>query len=75
MVCKKRKVVSLAVDQSFFDDLFEPARKKAQKAMGLERLSQGNFTKMLKHSGLKLDLKIKSLGVNYVPKKNKRKKR
>ena len=46
------KKVSLAVDLKFFDNIFEKERKKMQEKIGVDNLSQANFTKMIK--GLKI---------------------
>lgn len=53
-----RKVV-IAVDENFFNNIFEQKRKELQKQLGLMNLSQANFTKMIK--GLKLNIPKKSL--------------
>ncbi len=47
-----RKVTTIAVDKKFFIDVFEKQRKQLQKQLGLNNLSQANFTKMI-------DIKIK----------------
>lgn len=71
-----RDFVTMNVDKLFFDNLFEPARIKKQKELGLDRLTQKQFTGMLFKSGMKLDIKIKDLGgINDLQKFNKRKKR
>ncbi len=48
----KRKVTTLAVDNKFFDNIFEKERKKMQDKIGVGNLSQANFSKMIK--GLKI---------------------
>ena len=60
--------VSLLVDKGFFDNVFEPSRKNAEKQIG-SKVSQAKFTKMLNSSGISLDLKLGGLNVS------KRKKR
>ncbi len=42
------KKVSLAVDPKFFNNVFERERRQMQKKIGLDNLSQANFTKMIK---------------------------
>ncbi len=44
----QRKVTTLAVDNQFFKNIFEKERKKMQNKIGLDNLSQANFTKMIK---------------------------
>lgn len=41
------KKVTLAVDSKFFKDIFEKERRKMQEKIGLNNLSQSNFTKMI----------------------------
>ncbi len=43
-----RKVTTLAVDNKFFNNIFEKERKKMQDKIGLGNLSQPNFSKMIK---------------------------
>lgn len=47
-----RKVTTLAVDNKFFNNIFEIERKKMQGKLGLPNLSQTNFSKMIQ--GLKI---------------------
>lgn len=68
----KRKVVTVNVDRMFFDNIFEPARKKAQDQLGISNLGQAKFTKMIERSGMKLDIKLKDIGVTNVRKRKKR---
>ena len=49
---KKKKLVSLAVDKDFFDDIFERDRKKTMKQMGLNQLSQRQFTSMMRKNNI-----------------------
>ncbi len=44
----KRNIKTLAVDNKFFEDIFEKERKKMQDIIGINNLSQPNFTKMIK---------------------------
>lgn len=50
-MAKKRKT-KIAVDQKFFETIFEPQRKKMQSELGVLNLSQANFSQMV--VGLKL---------------------
>jgi hypothetical protein len=68
MARSKRNKVSMSVDKGFFDNIFEPARKKAEKQIGT-KVTQAKFTAMLKNSGLSLDLRLGGLDV---PKRKKR---
>ena len=43
-----RKKVIVAVDPKFFSNVFEKERKQMQKKIGLNNLSQTNFSKMIK---------------------------
>lgn len=43
-----RNITTTAVDKKFFDNVFEKERKKVQEKLGLNNLSQANFTKMIK---------------------------
>lgn len=71
-----RDSVTMNVDKQFFDEMFEPARKNVQNQLGLDRLGQKQFTKMLFKSNMKLDLKIKPMGgIDGFKKLRKRKKR
>jgi hypothetical protein len=54
---EKRKVTKMAVDTDFFMKVFEPARKKKEKELGIT-LSQPKFTKLLSTSGFKMDFKL-----------------
>lgn len=72
----KRDFVTMNVDKGFFDNLFEPARRKTQEDLGLQRLGQKDFSALIFKSGIKFDIKMKDLGgINELPKINKRKKR
>ena len=66
----KNKGVIIRVDDSFFNNHFEPNRKKLEKRLGM-KVTQQVFTKMIK--GLKFNLKA-SKELKNVPFKNKRKK-
>lgn len=72
----KRKVVSMAVDQKFFDYVFEPARIRAKDKLGLTNLSQRDFTAMLGKGKVSLDIPLNSIrGMGYAKKTRLRKKR
>ena len=43
-----RTVKTIAVDKKFFENIFEQQRKKLQLQLGIQNLSQANFTKMIK---------------------------
>ncbi len=45
-----RKITFMHVDVSFFDNVFEPARRKKEKELNI-KLSQVKFTKFLAMSG------------------------
>jgi len=49
MVSNKK---SIAVDEKFFNNVFEAQRKRLQQQLGITNLSQPNFTKMI--IGLKI---------------------
>ena len=69
----KRNFVTMNVDKNFFDNLFEPARIKTQKKLGLSRLTQIDFSRMIFKGGLKLDVKLKDIGVQSGFTKNRKK--
>ncbi|KKN48511.1 hypothetical protein LCGC14_0652040 [marine sediment metagenome] len=47
-----RKKVTVSVDPKFFSEVFEKQRRLMQKKIGLDNLSQPNFSKMI--SGFKI---------------------
>lgn len=69
----KRNFVTMNVDKNFFDNLFEPARMKTQKELGLTKLTQIDFSRMIFKGGLKLDVKLKNIGVTngFIKKRKK----
>lgn len=67
----KRKVVTIGVDKMFFDNIFEPARRRAQDQLGISNLGQANFTKMIERSGMNLNIKLKDIGVKNVKRKKR----
>ena len=60
---QKRKVVQMNVDEEFFN-LFDSMRKQKQKELGLIRLGQTPFSKLL----------VKSKSIKYPKLKNVKKK-
>jgi len=66
-----RKVKTMSVDIRFFNNIFEMERMKMQKKIGINNLSQPNFTKMIKGFKMKqpkqdlskLNIKIKRKNV------------
>lgn len=63
-MAKKRNSVCMNVDIDFFDNLFEPARKKTMKQLGLQQLGQRDFSQMIQKSGIKFDIKFNKVKVN-----------
>jgi len=67
----KDQLVSIRVNKNFFDNIFEPARKKQEVKMGI-RISQSKFTKFLDKSKAEFKLpkqKIKKIKVRRPIKK------
>ncbi len=54
----KRKTTFMQVDPGFFDELFEPARRRTMKKLGITKLGQREFSKMIFRSGIKFDIKL-----------------
>ena len=54
-----RKSVTIQVDKNFFENIFEPERKKLQNQLGMHKFTQSNFTSYLERAGLKLKYKMK----------------
>ena len=50
---KRYNFVSIKVDKNFFDNMFEPERKKLEMKLN-KRISQPKFTEFLYRSGSKL---------------------
>lgn len=78
MVRFKRDFVTINVDRQFFDEKFEPSRKRIQSKLGLDRLTQKDFTKMMGKSDFKFDFDLLNNnigGLNATTKRGKRKKR
>lgn len=66
----KRDIVTMIVDRGFFDDVFEPSRKKLEKQLGA-RVTQKSFTQMLKKNKVNLNINLKGFNKN-VKKKNRK---
>lgn len=64
----RRKTTFMQVDVDFFDQLFEPARKRTMKKLGISKLGQREFSKMIFKSGVNFDIKL-----NRKPMKNVKK--
>lgn len=54
-----RKIKTIAVDEKFFNNIFDAQRKILQEKLGVINLSQINFTKMI--TGLKFITPKRSL--------------
>lgn len=54
MANKNRQLVHMNVHQSFFDNIFEPERKKISSRLGLNKFTQADFTEYLVKSGAKI---------------------
>lgn len=67
-MASKRNIVPLIVDVDFFDKVFEPARKNAMRKLGLSKLGQREFSKMIFKSNMKLDIKLNKRGLTNVKK-------
>ncbi len=52
--------VTIAVDEKFFNDIFENQRIQLQKKLGVINLSQANFTKMITGIRIRTPKKIRS---------------
>ncbi len=72
MVIKKRNV-TMQVGSNFFDNIFEPSRKKVEKQLGL-KIGQVVFTEMLAKNKISLDIKLnKDIFTNNVKRKGRKK--
>lgn len=67
-MAKKRNIVPLIVDVDFFDKVFEPARKNAMKKLGLSKLGQREFSKMMFKSKMNLNIKLNTKRIINVKK-------
>lgn len=47
MATNKNDKVHISIDKDFFEQVFEPARRKKQEKLGLINLTQRDFTKIL----------------------------
>ncbi len=66
----KNKGVIIRVDNSFFDNFFEPNRKKLERKLGM-KVTQQKFTKMIK--GFKFNQKLSREFKNVPIRKTKKK--
>jgi hypothetical protein len=57
MVNKNNKIVNIKVHSSYFDNIFEPERKKLATRLGLNDLSQTKFTEFLAKSNAQIKYK------------------
>ncbi len=64
----RRKTTFMSVDVDFFDELFEPARKRTMKKLGVSKLGQREFSKMLLKSGMSFDIKLNKKPIKNVKK-------
>ena len=71
-MAKKRKTTFMSVDVDFFDQVFEPARRKTMKKLGISRLGQREFSQMIFKSGMKFDIKLNIKPLRNVKKTIKR---
>lgn len=59
MANRNNKGVIIKVDNSFFNNIFEPERRKLQAKFGKLNLSQSDFTAFLAKAGAKWNYKLK----------------
>lgn len=64
------KSTFMQVDNGFFDELFEPARRRTMKKLGITKLGQREFSEMIFKSGIKFDIKLNSKPLGKNVKKN-----
>ncbi len=67
-MAKKRKTTFMSVDVDFFDQVFEPARRKTMKELGVSKLGQREFSQMIFKSGMKFDIKLNIKPIRNVKK-------
>ncbi len=66
----KRKTTFMSVDADFFDQVFEPARKRTMDKLGISKLGQREFSQMIFKSGMKFDIKLNMKPLRKNVKKN-----
>lgn len=55
MAIQTKNVVTIRVDRSYFEHVFEPGRKCMQKKIGISNLTQPNYTAMIaRANGIKI---------------------
>ena len=60
MAIVKRDRVTIVVDRSYFEHVFEPGRKRMQNKIGLSNLTQPAYTAMLARAkGIKINTGFK----------------
>jgi len=64
-----KRIKTIAVDEKFFNEVFEKQRKELQKQLGVINLSQPNFTKLIEGITIK---KLKT-NISNFPKKRRKK--
>ena len=72
MVNKNNRIVNIKVHSSYFDNIFEPERKKLASKLGLNDLSQTKFTEFLAKSNAQIKykpLKPNRINSRYYPKR------
>jgi len=68
----RRKTTFMSVDVDFFDKLFEPARKRTMERLGVSKLGQREFSRMILKSGVNFDIKLNKKPMRNVKKNIKR---
>ena len=69
-MAKRNSMVTIKVHRDYFEKVFEPQRMNLQRKLGLNNLTQVNFTNILYNSNLKKDYPKQS--PKYIPKLKKR---
>jgi len=54
MAKRTNNLVTLKVHKSFFDNIFEPERKRLQGKLGISNFTQSKFTEFLDKSNIKI---------------------
>ena len=68
MACKKNNMVTVRIHKSFFDNVFEPERKRMQFKLGTN-FTQAKFTEYLARSNAKIVLP--KINNQFMPRKRK----
>jgi hypothetical protein len=69
-MAKRNSMVTIKVHRDYFEKVFEPQRITLQKKLGLNNLTQVNFTNILYNTKIKGDYPKQS--AKYFPKLKKR---